>query len=290
MEELKRTLSTIAEHVSSLIKDAEDRAKDGDSPNPTARGGLGTFSTTGTPTLATAAPTLASARGVSRGPPPPPPSPPPPPPPSTMKTATSSATAADYDQVDSSKHGDDLVVVKPQTFAVATGGGGGSGRDRGAMPRLEVSSAEKSAGGSAVPAGAVDTPGKSSPVEVPARTRVLRRVSSVRALFLGVANKGERLEKFARQMGLPHDTVVAHVQVRHRPCTYDIVAVCSGQAINHTTNTSTHLATCVHYYLYLYRVSCRVDFFVGWLRCCQSPSVCIGNGSCRFLLSSSPVN
>ena len=214
-EELKRTLSTIAEHVSSLIKDAENRAKDGDSPNPTARGGLGTFSTTGTPKSGTVAPTTGSARRspLPTAPLPPPPPPPTPPPPltSTSKTATS-ISAADPDEVESSKYGDDLVVVKPQTFAAATDGGG-SGRDREGMPRLDVLSTAKPTAVSAVP-GAGDGSEKGSPVEVPARTRVLRRASSVRALFLGVENRGERLETFSLQMGLPHETVVAHVQVR----------------------------------------------------------------------------
>ncbi|CAM9203302.1 unnamed protein product, partial [Hapterophycus canaliculatus] len=44
LQELENTLHTIAEHVSALIKAAESCARDGNSPTPSARGGLGTLS------------------------------------------------------------------------------------------------------------------------------------------------------------------------------------------------------------------------------------------------------
>lgn len=80
------------------------------------------------------------------------------------------------------------------------------------MPRLSVPSTEAPTATQAAPAAA-DAPAMASTVEVPARTRVLRRVSSIQALFLGAAKEGGRLATFSRQMGLSHDVVVAHVQV-----------------------------------------------------------------------------
>lgn len=217
MEELKCTLSTIAKHVSSLITDAENRARDGDSPNPTARGGQGTIPTAATPitlsviastrveaaraaagTITTTVPTAASARGAS-----------PPLPPLLKPTIT----VGESEDIGSLQHRDDMVVVEPQSFPAAIGGGGGC-QEQGGMPPLEVTSMATPTAGCAVPAVVADAAGKTLTAEVPARTRVLRRVSSVRELFLGVEKEGERLANFSQQMGLPHDTVVAHVRVR----------------------------------------------------------------------------
>lgn len=218
-EELKGTLSTIAKHVSSLIADAESRARDGDSPNPTARGGLGTIPTAATPmtqatttstavtptraeaaytasgtATTTAVPTEASVRGAS------------PPLPPLLRTA-----AGDCDNIDNLQHDNDSVVVDSQYFTAVVGDGC---RLQGGIPSLAVASMAKSIAGCAVQT-APGAAGKASTAEVQARTRVLRRVSSVRELFLGVAmQEGERLANFSRQMGLPHDTVVTHVRVR----------------------------------------------------------------------------
>lgn len=217
LEDLKCTLSTIAKHVSSLITDAENRARDGDSPNPSARGGFGTIPTAATPitrttatseitptrrrvkavsaaagtVVSTTVPTVAAARVAS------------PPLPPLLKTT------------DSLQHDDnELVVVEPKFFTAAVCRGGNCREKRGGtLSLVGTSTANSTAAGSALPT-ALEAAGKTSTVDLPARTRVLRRVSSVRELFLGVAKEGERLANFSRQMGLPHDIVVAHFRVR----------------------------------------------------------------------------
>lgn len=210
LEDLKCTLSTIAKHVSSLITDAENRAREGNSPNPSARGGFGTIPTAATP-ITQAEPTseitpttrrvetasAAAARGAS-----------PPLPPLLRTTA-----AGDCETNDSLQHDDsEMVVVEPKFFTAAVCRGGNCREEPGTPPMAGISTV-KSTAGSAVPTSP-ESAGKTSTVEVPARTRVLRRVSSVRGLFLGVAKEGERLANFSRQMGLPHDIVVAHFRVR----------------------------------------------------------------------------
>lgn len=54
-----------------------------------------------------------------------------------------------------------------------------------------------------------------STTTMPARTRVLRRMNSIRNFFLCASRKkGEQLTQFAQQMGLPLATVVAFFEVR----------------------------------------------------------------------------
>ncbi|CAM9447520.1 unnamed protein product [Ectocarpus fasciculatus] len=200
VEELESTLATIADHVSSLIKDAESRARNGGSPFSSPRGGLGNISTTRraktTTTSTTATGTAAAGRStisassvpasIAGGG-----APSLPPPPITITTPK-------YDQ-----HCDEQ---QPSFGDLERGSGG---EDRREPPGLQTASIPTSLAGCAVPAAGE---GKASTVEVPARTRVLRRVSSVRSLLLGVKEDGERLANFSQQMGLPHDTVVEHVQ------------------------------------------------------------------------------
>lgn len=225
-QELKRTLSTIAKHVSCLIKDAENRARDGDSPNPTARGGLGTFSTTGMPVPATEKPetpavvkTAFAAAGtasaaVASVPPSARTAPLPPPPLAT--TSSSRIPAPTYDLDGNARLRNDKVVVEPRCCTAAARVNDDL-RNRGRTPRLSVPPLTVAPPETSEAPAAVDVPAMASTVEVPARTRVLRRVSSIRALFLGAAKEGARLTTFSRQMGLPHDVVVAHVEVRYRP-------------------------------------------------------------------------
>lgn len=208
VEELESTLATIAEHVSSLIKDAESRARNGGSPFSSPRGGLGKISTTRVKTTTTStgkaaagrstiSASLVPASSAGGG------APSLPPPPITTTTPK-------YDH-----HCDE----QPPAFDDVERGSGS--RDRREIPGLQTTSNPTSLAGCAVPDAGE---GKVSAIEVPARTRVLRRVSSVRSLLLGVKEDGERLANFSQQMGLPHDTVVEHVQVRiilhqvHVPC------------------------------------------------------------------------
>lgn len=226
-QELKRTLSTIAKHVSCLIKDAENRARDGDSPNPTARGGLGTFSTTGMPMPATEKPEIApavvetafaaaGAASVAVASVPPSARTAPLPPPPLATTSSSRIPAPTYDLDGNARLRNDKVVVEPRCSTAAARGNDGL-RNRGRTPRLSVPPLTVAPPETSEAPAAVDVPAMGSTVEVPARTRVLRRVSSIRALFLGAAKEGARLTTFSRQMGLPHDVVVAHVEVRYRP-------------------------------------------------------------------------
>lgn len=190
-QELKSTLSIISKHVTSLIRAAENRARDGDSPSPTARGGLGV-----------ALPTKSAARAAAAA--------------AAQKSAATQATAA---QTAATR-------AIPATTAALSAQSAAAGpktrldlqEDTAALqavtpviaPRLVGAKGFAFAAGapSVLPAHAED-----SPVGVPARTRVLRRVSSIRKLFLGATKTGKQLELFAEQMGLPHDVVVTHFQV-----------------------------------------------------------------------------
>lgn len=200
VEELESTLATIAEHVSSLIKDAESRARNGGSPFSSPRGGLGKISTTRantTTTSTTATGTAAAGRSAISASSVPASSagggaPSLPPPPITI-------TTRQYDQ-----HCDEQ---QPAFDDVERGSGG---RDRREIPGLQTTSNPTLSAGCAVPSAGE---GKASTVEEPARTRVLRRVGSVRSLLLGVKEDGKRLANFSQQIGLPHDTVVEQVQV-----------------------------------------------------------------------------
>lgn len=177
-QELKNTLSTIAKHITCLIKAAESRASAGDSPCPTARGGLGRIAET----------TLLSGAPWTPGP----------------KKDGGSITAA------------------PQLNAALSGDAGGertmSGERIAASPTTATTGTEAAAADAGVSHASLKSTSNASvtsaPVEVLMRTRVLRRVSSVRQLLLGAATRGgERLAYFSRQMGLPHDAVVAYFEV-----------------------------------------------------------------------------
>lgn len=102
----------------------------------------------------------------------------------------------------------------PTTNEAPQYGGTKVGEDDRESPRREAVSAVTTIAG-AEGAVAVDgpSPGGHERTRVPARTRVLRRVSSIRRLFLGATKDGERLKHFAEQMGLPHNVVVTHFQV-----------------------------------------------------------------------------
>lgn len=135
-----------------------------------------------------------------------------PPPPST-KTISTRTPARNYDIDDNTKLRDDMVAVEPRCCTAVAVRGDRGFRDRGGIPKLSVPSTAASTATSAAPT-TDSAPEMASTVEVPARTRVLRRVSSIRALFLGAAREGRRLTTFSQQMGLPHDEVVAYVQVQ----------------------------------------------------------------------------
>lgn len=165
-------LSTIAKHIKCLIMAAENRAVTGESPCPTARGGLGLIPAT-TPSGA----------------------------PSTPGRYDGGMSAAPRSDV-------------------ATCGGADEGRETlrrrvAASIVAKMANAEAAAGVlNALPKSTSNAPASNAPDEVLARTRVLRRASSVRQLFLGTTRRGERLAYFSRQIGLPHDTVVACFEVR----------------------------------------------------------------------------
>lgn len=167
-QELKGMLSTIAKHIKRLIMAAENRAVTGESPCPTARGGLG----------------LIPATTISGAP----------------------STPGRYDGGMSAD------------VAICDGAGGGREALRrrvSASTVAKMANAEAAAGVlNASPKSTSNAPASNATDEVLARTRVLRRASSVRQLFLGTTRRGERLAYFSRQIGLPHDTVVACFEVR----------------------------------------------------------------------------
>lgn len=168
-EELKRILAIIAKHISSLIEAAENRARAGDSPCPTARGGLDRLSNS---------PSSASSWSLTA--------------PSLEPSSNSWPTQDPCRQ-------EGFQVGTPPFVPARTG-------LRGA-PRVSLAS-------SAMARSSTDTSG-GTVGEAPIRTRVLRRASSIRQLFLGGPRRGgDRLVHFAEQMGLPHQLVVGHVQVR----------------------------------------------------------------------------
>ncbi|CAM9652013.1 unnamed protein product, partial [Scytosiphon promiscuus] len=196
VKELETTLCTIAKHVSTLIKAAESRARGGDSPTPSARGGgwelssAGTDGATqekatsvaGTACLACGTANMTSAEG-----------PPPPPPPLPQTTVSTPPTMTPRDHHDVLQQGG-----PPRSNLTTEAREDDGGRERERVSRPEAQVVPISTGKSA----------SANTSKVTARTRVLRRVSSIRALFLGVANEGERLANFSQQIGLPHDFVV----------------------------------------------------------------------------------
>lgn len=192
-QELKSTLSVISKHVTSLIRAAENRARDGDSPSPTARGGLGVTLPTKSEARAAAAAAQTSAATQA----------------AAAQTAASQAQPATPAAVAAL-----LAAAVPETrFNLQEDTVALHAATPVISPRLAGAKASAFAAGAAsmLPADA-----EGSPVGVPARTRVLRRVSSIRKLFLGATKTGEQLEHFAEQMGLPHDVVVKHFQVYTR--------------------------------------------------------------------------
>lgn len=148
-EELRRTLDKVRRHVESLIDAAKKRASAGQSPSPTARGGLGTMS-----------------------------------PPEETRAVERHGSLENLMEYPDDVQDDSLTAP---------------------IRRGEVE-----------PTRTESVPANITPATVgtPMRTRVLRRVSSIRNLFLGAAEgEGERLQCFADQMGLPHSIVVEHVRV-----------------------------------------------------------------------------
>lgn len=203
-QELRSTLSVISNHVTSLIRAAENRARDGDSPSPTARGGLGmTLPTKSEARAAAAAQTTAAAQAAAKA--------------AAAQTAAAQAIpatpaaiaallAAAVPKTTFDPQEDTVGLVQPCP----------EGRTAASTPVISPTLVGAKASAFAVGAASVlpvDAE-SASPVGVPARTRVLRRVSSIRKLFLGATKTGEQLEHFAEQMGLPHDVVVTHFQVR----------------------------------------------------------------------------
>lgn len=169
-EELKSILATITKHIRSLIEGAENRARAGDSPCPTARGGLDRVSNS---------PSSASSGSL---------------------TATSLEPSESDCPMQEACRPDELHVGNSPFVAARTG------LLRG-VPRMKLASSAKAGSSTDTRRGTVR--------ERPIRTRVLRRASSIRQLFLGGARSGgDRLVHFAEQMGLPHQLVVEHVQVR----------------------------------------------------------------------------
>ncbi|CBJ26035.1 Mitogen-activated protein kinase kinase (MAP2K) [Ectocarpus siliculosus] len=201
VEELESTLATIAEHVSSLIKDAESRARNGGSPFSSPRGGLGKISMTRantTTTSTTATGTAAAGRSsISASSVP-------------ASSAEGGAPSLPPPPITITTHKYDQHCCDEQQPAFDDVERGSGGRDRREIPGLQTTSNPTFSAGCAVPAAGE---GKASTVEVPARTRVLRRVGSVRSLLLGVKEDGKRLANFSQQIGLPHNTVVEQVQV-----------------------------------------------------------------------------
>ncbi|CAM9154766.1 unnamed protein product [Ectocarpus sp. 13 AM-2016] len=199
VEELESTLVTIAEHVSSLIKDAESRARNGGSPFSSPGGGLGTTPTTRANTTTTS-PTATSTAAAGR---------------STISASSMPASSAGGGApslppppitITTRKYDQHCDEQQPTFDGIERGSGGRGGRE---ISGLQTTSNPTLLVGCAVPAA---REGNASTVEVPARTRVLRRVGSVRSLLLGVKEDGKRLANFSQQLGLPHDTVVEQVQ------------------------------------------------------------------------------
>ena len=203
-QELKNTLSVISKHVTSLIRAAENRARDGDSPSPTARGGLGVTLPTQSAARTAAAVQTSAAQAAA-----------------VAQTAAAQAIPATPAAIAALLA---AAVPKtrfdPQEDAVALQPFAEGRAD--ATPVISPTCVGAKA--SAFTAGAASVlpaDAESSPVGVPARTRVLRRVSSIRKLFLGATKTGDQLEHFAEQMGLPHDGVVTHFQVYFAAVTSD---------------------------------------------------------------------
>ena len=205
-QELKSTLSVISKHITSLIRAAENRARDGNSPSPTARGGLGV-----TLKPIAAAPTAATQKAGARN--------------TAPQTSAAQQEVAPTAAVAKEEIPETPEVFTPPLAAAVpkTKFDPGDAEalkpfpERRAAPTAVVSPTLASAKASAFPVGVsasvLPADVESAPVGVPARTRVLRRVSSIRKLFLGATKTGEQLEHFAEQMGLPHDVVVKHFQV-----------------------------------------------------------------------------
>lgn len=170
-QELKNTLHTIAKHITSLVQAADMRARGGESPVPTARGGLGIILTT---------------KQI------------------TKPTASSTSTGS----TPSTRPADSPDSKTPQSCDASKDGGREGHRFLVPSPVLFTTD------GKTVAAAADDSnTTAATTMAVTARTRVLRRVSSVRRLLLGDGKYGDRLAHFAQQMGLPHDDVVRLFQV-----------------------------------------------------------------------------